>query len=202
MSSALAVDVFVEDRGHEKLIVPLVRRLAFAEGVRVTLAVRAARGGHGRVLNELALYQRAVNRGIAGMRLPDILVVGKDANCSTFAKARADIHSAVEPEFVARIVVACPDPHVERWYLADPESFKEVVGQRPTVARRKCEHDYYKAALAKTVRDAGHPSTLGGIEFAQELVDAMDLYRASKNERSLKAFLDDLRAVLRARGSG
>lgn len=93
--------------------------------------------------------------------------------------------------------MACPDPHVERWYLADPESFKEVVGHQPTIGKKKCVRDYYKNALANAVRKAGHPATLGGIEFAQELVERMDLYRAGKNERSLKAFVDDLRGRLR-----
>lgn len=62
--------------------------------------------------------------------------------------------------------------------------------------------DYYKDALAKVVRKAGHPATLGGIEFAQELVERMDLYRAGRNERSLKAFVDDLRGRLRTLRQG
>ena len=49
----------------------------------------------------------------------------------------------------------------------------------------------------KAVREAGHPPTLGGLEFAQELVGAMDLYRASKNDHSLGAFVNDLRGKLR-----
>jgi hypothetical protein len=39
---------------------------------------------------------------------------------------------------------------------------------------------------------------LGGIEFAEDLVASMDLYRAGKNEKSLKHFVDDLRAGLGA----
>ena len=31
---------------------------------------------------------------------------------------------------------------------------------------------------------------LGGIEFAKEIVDAMDLYHAAKSQRSLKLFTD------------
>ena len=42
-----------------------------------------------------------------------------------------------------------------------------------------------------------HVVGVGGIEFAQEIVAGMDLYRAGKNDRSLKAFLDDLRSKLR-----
>jgi hypothetical protein len=51
--------------------------------------------------------------------------------------------------------------------------------------------------LAEAVRDAGHPTTLGGIEFAAELINGMDLYRAGRNDHSLRAFLDDLRKGLR-----
>ena len=86
--------------------------------------------------------------------------------------------------------------------MADPESFKGVVGHRPTIAKKKCARNYYKNALANAVRKAGHPATLGGIEFAPELVERMDLYRAGKNERSLKAFVDDLRGKLRTLTQG
>jgi hypothetical protein len=145
----------------------------------------------------LKLYQKIVAKSAVGFSPPALLLVGIDGNCSTFTKARGAIQAAVGAPFSDRLVVACPDPHVERWYLADPESFKAVVGWRPSVAKRKCVRNYYKDALAKAVRQAGHPSTLGGIEFARELVAGMDLFRAGKNDRSLKAFLDDLRSKLR-----
>jgi predicted ATPase len=78
-----------------------------------------------------------------------------------------------------------------------------VVGQHPGLGGSKCARDHYKRSLARAIRDAGHPLTLVGIEFAQELVDRIDLYRAGKNDGSLKAFVDDLRAKLKARaGSG
>jgi len=48
--------------------------------------------------------------------------------------------------------------------------------------------------LAEAVADAGHPATLGGIEFARELVDAMNFYRAAKADSSLKHFLDEATA--------
>ena len=47
---------------------------------------------------------------------------------------------------------------------------KTVVGQRPVVGKKRCARDHDKRALAKAVRLAGHPATLGGIEFAPELV--------------------------------
>lgn len=196
MSSPFTVDIFVEDHAHEAFLVPMVQRIARDENIVVAPRVRSAWGGHGRAVAELRLYQRVVERGTPDFAPPDLLIAGIDGNCSTFAKAKKAIEEATNPPFSNRLVVACPDPHVERWYLADPESFKEVVGHQPTIGKKKCVRDYYKNALANAVRKAGHPATLGGIEFAQELVERMDLYRAGKNERSLKAFVDDLRGRL------
>jgi hypothetical protein len=192
------VDIFVEDRAHEAFLVPMLRRIAQEEKVVVTPRVRSGCGGHGRAVTELKLYQQVVETGMPGFAPPGLLLAGIDGNCSTFAKAKKAIVAATHAPFSDRLVVACPDPHVERWYLADPESFKEVVGHWPTVAKKKCARDYYKAALANIVRKAVHPATLGGIEFAKELVERMDLYRAGKNDPSLKSFVDDLRARLRA----
>ena len=202
MSSPVLVDIFVEDRAHEAFLVPMLRRIAQEEKVVVTPRVRSGRGGHGRAVTELKLYQDLVRKGAAGTTNPDLLIAGIDGNCSTFAKAKKAIVAATHTPFSDRLVVACPDPHVERWYLADPESFKDVVGHRPTIAKRKCARDYYKDALARVVRKAGHPATLGGIEFAQEIVEGMDLYRAGKNDRSLKVFVEDLRRNLRTLQAG
>lgn len=197
MSNLVNVDLFVEDRAHEEFLIPMIRRLACEEGLSVAPRARSARGGHGRALKELELYQDAAEKGIAGMVVPDLLVAARDGNCMRFTRARQDILSAIRPPFAGRAVVACPDPHVERWYLADPESFHAIVGKQPKLARKKCERDYYKRALATTVQQAGHPPTLGGIEFARELVENMDLYRAGRNDRSLRAFIEDLRSSLR-----
>ena len=197
MSSPVSVDVFVEDRAHEAFLVPLLLRIAKEEEVPVSARVRSARGGHSRAITELKLYQDLVTRGVAGTTYPDLLIVGIDGNCSTFAKARQAIEDAIHTSLSNRLVVASPDPHVERWYLADPESFNTVVGQRPIVGKKKCARDHYKRVLVKSVLQAGHPATLGGIEFGSELVDGMDLYRAGRGDHSLKAFLDDLRGKLR-----
>ena len=39
--------------------------------------------------------------------------------------------------------------------------------------------------------------TLGGAEFAEEIITAADLFRAGKNEPSLKHFVDELRGLMR-----
>jgi len=197
MISSITADLFVEDRAHEEFLKAALARLARQEGRTLNLRVRSARGGHGRALGELMLYQKSVTKIPPMGGLPDLLCVAIDANCRRYHEACQEVYGKLERPFRERAIVACPDPHIERWYLADPDSFAEVVGVRPKVGRRKCERDRYKAMLSKAIMDAGHPPTLGGIEFAREIVERMDLYRAGKAERSLKRFLEEVAARLR-----
>lgn len=196
MSNPLRVDLFVEDIAHEKLLAGLVRRAAREEGTIARCQIRSARGGHAKALGEFRLHQRLLAEGtISGV--PDLLVVAIDSNCSTFTATRSEIEKATRDEFKHLTVAACPDPHIERWYMADPNSFNEIVGHRPALGQSKCERGYYKHILHTAVQAGGHPAMLGGIEFAQDLVEVMDLYRAGRGNPSLKAFLDDLRPALR-----
>lgn len=193
--SKVTIDLFAEDRAHEEFLRALTRRIAREEQAEVTLRVRSARGGHGRALEEFALYQRAVDRG--AMERPDILVVAIDSNCRKLSQARGAIRARTDAANQDRTVIACPDPHVERWYMADPDSFHSVVGHLPALGKKKCERGWYKNLLAHAVRSGGHVSTLGGVEFAQDLVEAMDLYRAGKTDPALRAFVTDARASIR-----
>ena len=191
MNEGLVVDLFVEDRAHEEFIGAIVRRIARQETRDIQLRVRAARGGYPRVLNELDLYQKMVLRGVAAMSLPDVLVVAADANCHGVAAKKKAIRQRLKRAFKDRTVLAVPDPHIERWYLSDRQAFKEIVGVQPSGERRKCERDRYKRILAQAVRDGGHPAILGGIEFAKELAESMDFYRAGRAEPTLKQFVSD-----------
>lgn len=195
MGNPVIIDLFVEDRAHEDFITDLINRLAGENHKDVDVRVRSARGGHGRALSELALYQKSIIRGILAM--PDILVVAIDANCQRYTTARQVIQNNLDEVFKDMTVIACPDPHIERWYLADKISFPKVIGSSPKLTRKKCERDYYKNILSKAVIDAGHMPTLGGIEFAREIVAWMDLYRAGKGEKSLKGFIDNLNSYLK-----
>lgn len=197
MGDPIMVDLFAEDQAHEEFIRAVVGRLASEENKTVLLQVRSARGGHGRALTEFSLYQKAVVRGLAGLSRPDVLIVAIDANCKRATAAKREIGESIDPSFQELAVIACPDPHIERWYVADPDSFARVVGARPKLGRKKCERDYYKTILSGTLTAAGHPATLGGIEFAPELVTAMDFYRAGKTERTLRDFVQDARNALR-----
>jgi len=196
MNRCTVIDLFVEDVGHEALLRPLLERLGREQQKEVSVQVRAARGGHGRALAELVLYQASVSTGAVSM--PDLLVVAIDANCSSFTKARAAIEDRLQESLRGRTIHACPDPHIERWYLADLNTFHQVVGLRPKIGKQKCKRDIYKDLLARAVVAAGHPPTLGGLEFAEELAAKMDFYRAGKAEKSFKHFLGEAIARLQS----
>lgn len=197
MNDRVAVDVFAEDIAHEKLLPPLIRRVASEEKVPIDLQIRSSRGGRPNVLQNFKDFQRLYRLGLTGDRSIDVLVVAIDGNCSTFSKVRKSIEEETIDQLAHCLVSACPDPHVEHWYLVDPDAFFSVVGYRPSVAHGKCERDFYKNQLHQAVRAAGKVATLGGIEFAEEIAASIDFFRAGKVDASFKAFADDLRTRIR-----
>ncbi len=126
MSRPVLVDLFAEDRAHEALLGPLVRRIAREEGIDVDVRIRSARGGHAQALQEFRDYQKFVEKGAIQGSGPGLLVVAIDGNCATFTRNRAEIERATQPGFQDRLIAACPDPHIERWFVADPDSFHTV----------------------------------------------------------------------------
>lgn len=197
MPEPIHVDVFVEDHAHEGFMVALVKRIANNLKKVVEIRVRSARGGHGRALKEFEIYQKSVLGGIAGLSVPDVLVIAIDTNCNPYNKMRKNISRVIDPALRGIAVIACPEPHVERWYLADPISFRKIVGPLRPLGRQKCERDRYKNILAQAVIDGGHVPIFGGIEFASELALSMNLFQAGKSERSLNRFVNALRALLK-----
>jgi hypothetical protein len=184
------VELFCEDVAHERFMQALLKRLTFDAGVRVDIQIRVARGGHGRVISELVTYLRLVQTS------PDLLIVAVDANCAGWTQARRDIRNQIDPSRFPNSVVACPDPHIERWYLADPPSLSLQLGVNVQRRRVKCERGRYKNILTGALMSAGHIVTFGGAEFGDEIVQAMDLYRASKAEPSLANAIDHLQSFL------
>lgn len=193
MADSLTVDLFAEDKAHEALLEPLIRRVARDRGLEAIVSLRSPLGGHGRMLSELSAFQKAVRSGQPGLQVPDILVIGRDTNCEAFASAHQAVINHIDQEVFPVFAIACPDPHIERWFLADQVSFQKVIGSDSRPGRRKCQRGLYKEKLVDAVRRGGNPATLGGIEFAMDLVKSMDLYRAAKGEPSLRHFISDLR---------
>jgi hypothetical protein len=159
------IDLFAEDRAHELLVSALLRRILGQADLPFALNVRSAVGGHGRALTALKTYQRAVLKSAAGLVRPDLLVVIIDANCQGPVEARKAIQAEIVSDAAGETVIACPDPHIERWFFADPKVFARVIGVDQQPGRRKCERGRYKALLKDAVRRAGHFPTVGGVEF-------------------------------------
>jgi hypothetical protein len=182
--------VFAEDYGHEQVLTALIQRYAGQYAVEVSVILRSVRGGHGKVLTELAQFQRDLQRRRAS--LPDLLIVATDGNCRGFAERKREI-DAVTANISNFVICAIPDPHIERWLLLDSAAFKEVVGKGCSAPDQKCERDRYKHLLREAVREAGRTPLLSGLEFAEPLVRAMDLSRAERADASLGRLLVALR---------
>jgi hypothetical protein len=81
--------------------------------------------------------------------------------------------------------------------LAEDDAQEKFVG---TLIRRmakecqapdqKCEKGRYKDWLFRAVLDAGVQPLLGGIEYAEDLADRLDVQRAARAHPSFKRFVD------------
>jgi hypothetical protein len=197
MPEALTIGYFLEDIAQEQFITALVQRAAGELHVAVTPDVRNATGGKGRALTELEHYLRDARAG--QVPLHPILVVVIDGNCDTYQARRRQIEQVKERTgYPGTIVCAVPDPHIERWYLADGEGFRLAIegSQPPALPAYKCERRRYKQALRQAFTSAGLDPQLGGAEYAREIVECISLYRAGKTDAAFKHFMDDLCAAL------
>jgi hypothetical protein len=190
------IDLYCEDSGHEQFARALLKRLSGELGLRTNINTANGRGGHGQAITEFKAWQRAVAIGHIGHEIPDLLVLLIDANCTGWAHARRELEQAVEPGAFPRCAIGCPDPHVERWCLADPLAVQDVLGVQPPPDPGKCERKLYKQLLRQTIQGAGQPILTNEMEYAPDLVPAMDLFRAGKNQPSLKHFVEEIRSAL------
>jgi hypothetical protein len=119
-----------------------------------------------------------------------------DANDVGVKARKAEVAAALDRTMLPAWVIGVPDPYVERWMLADPSSFAELFGRQPDVNAVKDRYAW-KQRLIRALEESGEIVTQGGAEFADEILEAMDLYRAGKSAPSLGQFVSDLRAALR-----
>lgn len=180
------IALFVEDSGHQAVIGALLRRLGRDCALELKLDWRNTRRGHGRVVLEYERFLQDLKR--QGAPFPDLIVVATDANCKGLNERTKELDLASP----APVVLAIPDPHIERWLLIDGAAFREVFGRGCGAPDQKCSRDRYKQRLINEIRNAGVIPSLGGIEFAQDIVDAMDIERAARSDASFKRFIEDI----------
>src|SRR5271157_3274990 len=128
--------------------------------------------------------------------LPDLLIVGRDANCLGHQKRRQELEPLAST-CGCQVVYAIPNPHIERWLLLDSAAFKAVLGRGCDVPHQKCERRHFKRLLLEAVRGAGVTPLLGGVEYTETLVNAMDLRRLEPADESLGRLLKNLRVIFK-----
>lgn len=182
--------LFVEDYAHQKVLVPLLEHhLSGQYGVALDIRIRNATGGAGRAVSEFRRYLTEVEQQKA-ISLPDLFVVGIDANCHGWNIRRAEISKAAG-NFGELVAAAVPDPHIERWLLLDSRAFKAVLGKGCKAPDQKCDRDRYKNKLMEAVQQADQIPFIGGIEYAEDIVREWDLEQCKK-DASFRAFVDEV----------
>lgn len=188
------IALFVEDYAHQQFLGALLQRLAEENGISIKPDWRNARRGNGAVVNEFRQYLRDLTK--QGGARPDLVVAATDANCKGMRERKSALHNVTQQTDL-KIVLAVPDPHIERWLLVDSGAFKKVFGRGCNAPDHKCERARYKKMLIDAIRESGITPSLGGIEYAEDIVKEMELDQAARNDASLQQLLEELKAVFR-----
>ena len=155
--ASIRIGYFLEDIAHQEFLQTLVERLvaAAAQGpIEVQTDIRNATGGKGQVFEDLRKFLRDAAR--ERQRRFDLVIVAIDGNCHGYIEVRNQILAkAQQARYPGSVVCAVPNPHIERWYLADPAAVRHALGvdQVPALPRYKCERARYKNALRTAARE-------------------------------------------------
>ena len=190
----------LEDNAHAQFVPPLFRRIAGEEGVELDARELTPMGGAGSTVR--GLRQLLVDLRSGSVEQPDAIVVGIDADCGQQGDRTQQVNRVRTVErYEGLVLTAEPDPHIEIWYVADPEYVQQLLRtpDRPPIPDIRCRKQEYKDRLRSIVRSSGAPTPLGGVEYGPEIAAGMDLYRASRNVASFGRFVEEARSVLRAR---
>ena len=188
------ISLFAEDRALEDFLTALIQRLADEYNIKINIKASSVRGGHGKVITELRQYLRGLQH--YKENLPDLVVVGTDANREGFSERKKAIDQ-VTSGFTDLVICAIPDPHIERWLLLDSAAFKTVLGKGCQAPDQIFEKDRYKELLIEAVLEADLTPILGGIEHVADIVNAMDFQRVAQSDRSFRRFLKALQRKFR-----
>ena len=189
------IDLYCEDIEQETLVRALVERIARCRDLTPVVHPRSVRGGKGKVQQQVMARQGALAKGQAGLAMPDLLVVAVDANSAGTGPTRAEVKDYVDATLTPRLAVACPDPHIERWYVADSLIFQGITGVDPTLPGQTHSKDVYKQHLQELLAAADIEVLVGTYEIGPDIAEGMDLYRAGKVDNGLKLFVDEVRAA-------
>ena len=186
--------IFCEDIGHEEFIKAVLLLKAQEYKINIDLKTLNAIGGHGRVTSELKQFVKDLR--VDKESLPDLIIVAIDCNCTKYQDVNKEVDD-ITSEFKNITITALPDPHIERWSLLDSSAFKNVFGKGCDAPDYKCERDKYKNLLLKSIEDTGIDTYIGGIEYFEDIVKAMDFERMENLDDTLSIFLRNVRSIFK-----
>ncbi len=186
------VALFVEDFAHQQVIDAILERLAAEYSLELDLQWRSAVRGFGRVVDEFKRYVHDLETQVE--TTPDLIIVATDANCKGLQQRSRELR---QENSRAPIIQAIPDPHIERWLLLDGAAFKAVFDKGCDAPDLKCDRNRYKQLLTSAIREAGINPSLGGIEFADDIVKNMNFNRAAQSDDSFRKFIKNIRVIFR-----
>ncbi|MCC7491990.1 MAG: hypothetical protein IT204_06595 [Fimbriimonadaceae bacterium] len=190
------VVVFAEDTATDQYGQALLERLGGEGGVSLEVVSAVREGGAARAVNELVAYQRRCQRRGVARGPVDLGVVILDADRKGWADSRKRLLQAIDPATFPLVAVGCPDPHVERWYLADRSAFRQTYGAEPATPSPGRPGTDCKRLILEALRAAGDPLPRLYPSAAGRLVQAQDLERAGREVAELDHFIKELRAAL------
>lgn len=186
------VELFCEDSAHESCARAIISRIARELQIDVNVHVGSARFGLPRLKRELRDFQSSLRQGSG---TPDLLVVVADGNDAGPNERQREVAEVIDPAVFPRYIVGAPDPYVERWLLADPVSFAQCFGQQPVLGTPHGRNGW-KQRLVESLEAADEIVTQGGAEFAEDIIEAMDFYRAGRAVPTIQTFTDEVRSAL------
>ena len=190
------VALFVEDFAHQQVIHAVLKKLAAENNLdfnEFNLQWRSAVRGFGRVKVEFERYIQDLEAQVEIS--PDLIIVATDANCKGMQQRSKELW---QENSRAPIIQAIPDPHIERWLLLDGAAFKAVFGKGCDAPDLKCDRNRYKHLLTTAIREAGINPSLGGIEFAGDIVKDMNFRRAAQSDVSFGKFVNNIGRIFRS----
>lgn len=200
MAAKKRIFFFLEDAAQEAIIPPLFTRVLRDEEIpdeRCEFRTLNSRGG-----DSIRAYRQFLDEVADGSQTaPDVVVVGSDGNCKGYSVRRDQLRGIDRSRSTTiTLITSVPDPHVERWYMLDPQALAKVVGCPvvPAVPAHKCAKDHYKQLLRDAFRGSGVTPPLGGAEYGPGFARHMDLYAASKHEAGFGDYIAQIRSWVRA----
>jgi hypothetical protein len=126
----------------------------------------------------------------------DALLVLIDANSTGWRPMVRQIQEAVDASLYPTVLVGCPDPHVEVWCTADPEAFQSLFSFPVPQAPARSGRLVYKQWLADALEQAGVIVLADPMSICLDLLPAMDMDKACRNNASLNYLVVQIRAWL------